>query len=98
MKKALVFLSLFLIGFPLSAAKWSQQMADSEMKRFPELWQYDYGKRLYFGYTQGLGGLSFEKMYKATGEQKYWDYVYKWADTIIGKDGSIWLYKRSDYN
>lgn len=98
MKKSIVFLCLFLIGFPLFAAKWSQKMADSEMKRFPELWQYDYGKRLYFGYTQGLGGLSFEKMYNATGDEKYWDYVYNWADTIIGKDGSIHLYKRTDYN
>jgi len=99
MKKFLIAVLLLVFTQQIfSAAKWSQQMADSEMKRFPELWQYDYGKRLYFGYTQGLGGLSFEKMYKATGEQKYWDYVYKWADTIIGKSGSIHLYKRSDYN
>jgi unsaturated rhamnogalacturonyl hydrolase len=99
MKKILVFLAFaLLVTIPAFAAKWSVKMADSEMKRCPELWQYDFGKRLYFGYTQGLGGLSYEKMFKATGEQKYWDYVYSWADTIIGKDGSILLYKRSEYN
>jgi unsaturated rhamnogalacturonyl hydrolase len=89
------FLALTLMAY---SKPWSQKMAESEMKRFPQLWQYDYGKRLFFGYTQGLGGLSFEKMYRATGDRKYWDYVYRWADTIIGKDGSIHLYKRSDCN
>lgn len=93
-----MFFLACLLGLPVLAGSWAKKMADSEMKRFPELWQYDYGKRLFFGYTQGLGVLSFEKLYKATGEQKYWDYVYEWADTIIGKDGSIHLYKRTDYN
>jgi len=98
MRKLFFLLLVFLLTLPAFAAKWSKQMADSEMKRFPELWQYDYGKRLFFGYTQGLGGLSFEKMYNATGEQKYWDYVYRWADTIVSNNGSIHLYKRTDYN
>ena len=26
--------------------------ADSEIRRFPEAWQLDHGKRLYFGYAQ----------------------------------------------
>lgn len=98
MRKLLLFSLVCLLTLPASAGKWAQKMADSEMRRFPELWQYDYGKRLFFGYTQGLGGLSFEKMYKATGQQNYWDYVYCWADTIIGQNGSIYLYKRTDYN
>ena len=29
-------------------AKW---FAESEMKRFPEAWQLDHGKRLFFGYA-----------------------------------------------
>jgi unsaturated rhamnogalacturonyl hydrolase len=98
MKQLWMVALLLVLAQPIFSTTWSVKMADSELKRCPELWQYDYGKRLYFGYTQGLGGLSFEKMYKATGQQKYWDYVYRWADTLIGKDGSIYLYKRSDYN
>lgn len=98
MRKWLLIVIACALTFSAHAGKWAKSMADSEMKRFPELWQYDYGKRLYFGYTQGLGGLSFEKMYQATGEKKYWDYVYAWADTIVAENGSIHLYKRTDYN
>lgn len=98
MRKLLLISFVCLLALPAVAGNWAQKMADSEMRRFPQLWQYDYGKRLFFGYTQGLGGLSFQKMYKATGRQTYWDYVYRWADTIIGQDGSIHLYKRTDYN
>lgn len=80
------------------APHMSVRMADSEMARFPQLYQFDHGKRLYFGYTQGLGGLAFIKMWKATGNSAYYDYVYQWGDTIIGEDGSIHLYKMKDYN
>lgn len=35
--------------------KYSTWFADSEMARFPEAWQLDHGKRLFFGYAQGVG-------------------------------------------
>jgi len=73
-------------------------MADSEMQRFPHLYQYDHGSRLFFGYTQGLGGTTFLKLWKATSEKKYYDYVYQWGDSIISANGSIHLYKMDDYN
>lgn len=78
--------------------KWFVRMADSEMQRFPELWQFDHGKRLYFGYTQGLGAQAMYAVWRATGDQKYYDYVYRWADTIIAENGQIHLYKPEAYN
>ncbi|MGO1244870.1 MAG: glycoside hydrolase family 88/105 protein [Sphingobacterium sp.] len=93
---------LVLVGaFGFSSAqtkKLSAQFAESEMKRFPEAWQFDHGKRLYFGYTQGLGGMAMLKMWKQTNEQKYFDYVEKWADTIINDQGEIHMYKVESYN
>jgi len=80
------------------AEKLSVKMADSEMRRFPQLYQFDHGSRLYFGYTQGLGGTAFLKLWKATGDKKYFDYVYQWGDSIISANGSIHLYKMDDYN
>src|SRR5690606_40965575 len=61
------------------------RFAESEMQRFPEAWQIDHGKRLYFGYGQGLGCLAMLKMWEKTGDQKYFDYVETWADTIINR-------------
>jgi len=76
-------------------AKW---FADSEMKRFPEAWQLDHGKRLFFGYAQGVGCCAMLEMWKATGDTKYYDYVTEWADTIVFEDGNIHLYDMSTYN
>jgi unsaturated rhamnogalacturonyl hydrolase len=97
-KKILLISIALLVSLSMFPKKMSTLMAESEMTRFPELWQFDYGKRLYFGYTQGLGGTAFLKMWKATGEQKYYDYVQKWGDNIVDNNGNILLYKMEDYN
>ncbi len=79
----------------ISYARW---FADSEMKRFPEAWQLDHGKRLYFGYSQGLGSLAMLNMWKQTGDKRYFDYVKNWADTLITEDGKIHEYHVETYN
>ncbi|WP_196940180.1 glycoside hydrolase family 88/105 protein [Sphingobacterium pedocola] len=94
---ALLLWCLFLSG-AISAQSIGIQFADSEMNRFPEAWQLDHGKRLYFGYAQGLGCLAMLKVWEQTGEQKYVDYVEEWADTIINERGEIHLYKVETYN
>ncbi len=78
--------------------KLSLQFVESEMQRFPEAWQFDHGKRLYFGYTQGLGCMAMLKMWEQTNDQRYFDYVEKWADTIINDQGEIHMYKVESYN
>ena len=72
--------------------------AESEMKRCPEAWQLDYGKRLYFGYSQGVGCLAMLKVWKATGDRKYLDYVTTWADSLINDKGEIYEYHVETYN
>jgi unsaturated rhamnogalacturonyl hydrolase len=78
--------------------KWSVQFADSEMKRFPQAWQLDHGKRYVWGYAQGVGCLAMLKVWKYTGDSKYYRYVYAWADTMVRSDGAILSYKISSYN
>lgn len=97
-KKIIVLLCLLGVVSTLTAQSMYQHFADSEMKRFPEAWQLDHGKRLYFGYSQGLGCLAMLKVFEKTGDKKYFNYVEKWADTLINEKGEIHLYELSAYN
>ncbi|WP_324757116.1 glycoside hydrolase family 88/105 protein [Sphingobacterium thalpophilum] len=95
-----ITLIVFLVvsALTITAQPMYQQFADAEMKRFPEAWQLDHGKRLYFGYAQGLGCLAMLKVFEKTGDKKYFNYVEKWADTLINEKGQIHLYELSTYN
>ena len=98
MKKITLILLSFLFMQALSAQKTGILFADSEMKRFPEAWQLDHGKRLYFGYSQGVGCQAMLKVWEETKDRKYLDYVIAWADTVINDGGDIHLYKVETYN
>ncbi|WP_437921056.1 glycoside hydrolase family 88/105 protein [Sphingobacterium sp. LRF_L2] len=95
---AIVLLLTFIGTVWAQQDKRYKQFAQSEIKRFPEAWQLDHGKRLYFGYAQGLGCLAMLKIWEKTGDQQYFDYVEAWADTIINDEGEIHLYKMETYN
>lgn len=75
-----------------------RQFADSEIRRFPEAWQLDHGKRLFFGYAQGVGCCAMLQVWKKTGDRKYFDYVQKWANSLIDDKGNIHLYEKDTYN
>ncbi len=77
---------------------YARRFADSEMLRFPEAWQLDHGKRLFFGYAQGVGCCAMLRMWKATGDRHYFDYVERWADSLIDEQGQIHLYDLASYN
>ncbi len=77
---------------------YARRFADSEMKRCPEAWQLDHGKRLFFGYPQGVGCLAMLRMWQATGDDCYYNYVKQWTDTLINDKGEIHLYTPETYN
>lgn len=93
-------------GFPASPFRtdtfapdtYYRLFADSEMRRFPEAWQLDHGKRLFFGYAQGVGCCAMLKMWKKTGDKRYFEYVEAWADSLIDNKGDIHLYRKDTYN
>lgn len=97
-KTSLAVVACCACTLTLSAQKMSAEFAESEMKRFPEAWQLDHGKRLYFGYSQGVGCCAMLDMWRYTGDRKYYDYVAEWADTLINDKGEIYLYEMADYN
>lgn len=98
MKRVALILLSFLFIYSLCARQTGIWFAESEMKRFPQAWQLDHGKRLYFGYAQGLGCKAMLEVWKETNDRKYLDYVIEWADTIINDKGEIHLYKVETYN
>ncbi len=94
MKKIAILLLAVLFAGSLGAQpqKTYQAMADSEMKRFPQAWQLDYGSRPFWGYTQGVGCMAMLGVWKATGDTKYYDYVLKYADFMVNDKGEIYNY------
>ena len=72
--------------------------AESELKRFPELWQYDHGTAPFFGYTQGVGGTSFLYLYAETGDERYFRYAEQWCDQLVQEDGTILKRAMESYN
>lgn len=72
--------------------------AEDEMKRFPELWMYDWGSRPFFGYSQGVGGNAYLYLYAETGDPRYFHYAEAWCDTLVNEDGSIKKRAMEAYN
>lgn len=74
------------------------QMADSEMKRTPDPRLLDFRDKPKWEYTNGLILLSFYKVWKETGEERFLDYGKTYMDSMITADGQIKTYKLTDYN
>ncbi|MEQ8580825.1 MAG: glycoside hydrolase family 88 protein [Marinoscillum sp.] len=74
------------------------QMADSEMKRTPDPRLLDFREKPKWEYTNGLVCLSFFKVWKRTGDDRFLDYGKSYMDSMITDEGKILTYKLSDYN
>lgn len=81
-----------------SPIEWGVKMADSDMARFPDASMLDWTPTPKWSYTQGLVTLALQRLADATGNQKYYDYGYAYADKMIKEDGSIDTYKIDKYN
>ena len=77
---------------------WSVRMADSDILRNPEGWMLDFSKKPTWNYCHGLVCSALEKLWKAYGDKKYYDYIKAYADTMIDTNGNIGTYKPEDYN
>lgn len=98
MKKIIVLICTLFVTLGLFAQKNYVRMADSDMKRNPEAWMIDFSKALKWNYCHGLMMQSVLQVYDKTGDQKYYDYVYDYADTMINERGDIFGYKAHEYN
>ncbi len=99
MKK--LILALAMLAMALSGAakdKYYVRMVDSEMKRFPESWMVDFNRRPNWNYCSGLELGAIWDVWEKTGDQKYYDYVYSFADTMVFSDGKIRSYNFFEYS
>ncbi|MBN1182688.1 MAG: glycoside hydrolase family 88 protein [Bacteroidales bacterium] len=106
--KTLLLIILFTLSFIITRCKdrsaqidpldYAIKMADSEMKRNPDAWMLDFMKSPKWNYTNGLVCTAFEQLWKVTGNEKYYNYIKEYADTIIDSLGNIDSYKLKDYN
>jgi unsaturated rhamnogalacturonyl hydrolase len=74
-------------------------MANSEMVRNPESWMLDFSKQPKWNYCPGMETQMFLRLYEATGNQQYFDYVKGYCDSMVLNNGdSIRTYRMAKYN
>lgn len=78
--------------------KWSERMALSEIKRFPDPTLLDFRDKPKWSYTNGLVLQAMSKVYEQSNNEKLYNYIYDYANRMIKEDGSIETYKLSNYN
>lgn len=83
---------------PSTPRSYGERFALSEIARFPEAWMIDFCRAPFFGYSQGVGCCAMLEVWHQTGDQFYFDYVEKLADTLVNDKGEIHRYKREAYN
>jgi unsaturated rhamnogalacturonyl hydrolase len=82
-----------------STSSWAVRMVESEMKRHPEAWSLDFEKAPKWNYTHGLVLTAIERVWKQTGDARYFDYIKAYADEMIDENGNIGHnYKIENYN
>ncbi len=74
------------------------KMGESILKNYPDLWSIEGGSKPLWSYTYGLVSLSMLKLWKATGDEKYYNYAKFYADSLIDSTGIIKGYLKEDYN
>ena len=79
-------------------APYSVRMAESFMNRHKDSIAVKEGKPAGWDYEQGLMYKAIEKVWRRTGDGKYFEYIRKDIDRYVQKDGSIRTYKYDDFN
>ena len=79
-------------------SKWSERMALSIMKTYPEAWQIDNHPDPKWDYKIGMILTAYEKLYNQTKNQKYYDYIKAYADKLIDKDGTFQNFDPQNHN
>ncbi len=87
--------SIFMVE---AETKYYVRMADSEIKRNPEGWMLDFSKAPKWNYCHGLELQAILQVWQKTGNKKYYDYVYRYADLMVEADGQIKTYRPEEYN
>ena len=81
-----------------SHVPWSVRMADSEMQRRGDSFLFDASKKTSWVYETAVFLKGLEQIWRQTGDEKYFAYIKKFADSYVEPDGSIKTYELEEYN
>lgn len=97
MKKAVISLLTTVLTLCASGAlpgsapeKWSEGIARTVMTRYPSALLIPFKP---WCYPQGYFLMGLEKMWRDTGDRKYYDYMMSWADNAVRPDGSLTYFR-----
>lgn len=95
MKKSL---SILLTACTLLAActhekPMSVRMTESEMQRVPESWRLDFKDKIKWDYASGVELEGMLNTYERYGDERIWQYVLAFCDTMVNEDGTIKTYR-----
>lgn len=80
------------------SAKWSAAMADSFIRRYPIVADMPFQKKRSWNYENGCILTAMERLWRQTGDERYYRYVKENMDLFIKEDGSIDTYILNEYN
>jgi unsaturated rhamnogalacturonyl hydrolase len=98
MKKILTIAFLFIALLSFSQKKWSEELANTAMKLWPDSFLIGNDKTPKWRYDQGVILKGMEGIWYATGDAKWFNYIQKSMDYYVQNDGSIKGYKDDEYN
>lgn len=99
-----MFLMVFLYThleakeFKTDYKEWAVKVADSDIKRNPELWMVDFSEKPEWNYTHGLIAKAMMQLFYTTNDLRYYEYVKKYADDFIDDNGDIKTYVLTEYS
>ena len=70
----------------LTKMNWSTELAETIMTKYPNPSNYPYRN---WCYPQGFMLWGIEKLWESIGDEKYYDYIMKYADGHVDSDGNI---------
>ena len=77
---------------------WSQQVAATAMRIWPDSFSSRVGVQAKWSYDQGVILKGIEGIWTATGDGKYYNYIQKSMDYFINDNGNIKGYKIDEHN
>lgn len=83
---------------PVSGTPWSQQLAATAMKTWPDSFSVVPGRKARWSYDQGVILKGIEGIWNATGDGKWFDYIQRSMDYYVREDGTIYDYRPDEYN
>lgn len=98
MKKIITIVLILSATISIAQKKWSQELANTAMKLWPDSFLLGNDKSAKWRYDQGVILKGIEGIWNATGDAKWFNYIQKSMDHYVKDDGSIKGYRADEYN